>query len=235
MYTCFIIDDEFSALELLSDYIALTPELKLLKSFNNPLTALAEIGKLKKPVDIVFLDIEMREMNGIELASLIKDKTNKFVFTTGFANYAVDSYELEADGFLLKPISPSKFFHTVKRLFPVYENYSKRDFIDMVIVKSPEQRNRLLNIRAADIIAVEAQERATKIYTTQEIILSKSTLSEVFALLPRDRGFFQIHRSFIIAESHIKTLERSYLVLSNDLRISIGRKYAGFYYTKANK
>jgi len=235
MYTCFAIDDEFSALELLSEYIALTPELKLLKTFTNPLIALTEIGKLKKPVDIVFLDIEMREMNGIELASLIKDKTNKFVFTTGFANYAVDSYELEADGFLLKPISPSKFFNTVKRLFPAYENHNKRDFNDMVIVKSPDQRNRLLNIRVADIIAVEAQERTTKIHTTREIIRSRSTLSEVLALLPRNRGFIQIHRSFIIAESHIKTLERSYLILSNDLRISIGRKYAGFYYAKANK
>jgi DNA-binding LytR/AlgR family response regulator len=235
MYTCFAIDDEFSALELLSDYIALTPELKLLKTFSNPLIALAEILKLKRPVDIVFLDIEMQEMNGIELASLIKHKTNKFVFTTGFANYAVDSYELEADGFLLKPISPVKFFQTVKRLFPVYEIHNKRDYNDMLIVKSPEQRNRLLNIRVADIIAVEAQERATKIYTTKEIIHSRSTLSEVLSLLSHKRGFFQIHRSFIIAESHIRTLERSYLILSNELRIPIGRKYTGFYYAKANK
>ena len=75
MYTCLAIDDEFSSLEIINDYIALRPELKLLKSYNNASTALAEIESLKKQDDIIFLDIEMPTISGIELAKLIRHKT----------------------------------------------------------------------------------------------------------------------------------------------------------------
>jgi DNA-binding LytR/AlgR family response regulator len=94
MYTCLAIDDEFPALEIIIDYIALQPKLKLLKSYSSAPTALKEIENLKKPVDVIFLDIEMPTMNGLELARLIKHKTNKLVFTTAHANYAIHSYEM---------------------------------------------------------------------------------------------------------------------------------------------
>ncbi|RZL60106.1 MAG: response regulator, partial [Pedobacter sp.] len=85
MFTCIAIDDEFSALELLTDYIAEVPQFKLLKTYSNPLLALAAIEKAVKPIDIVFLDIEMPEMNGLELAKLIRHKINKLVFTTAYS------------------------------------------------------------------------------------------------------------------------------------------------------
>jgi DNA-binding LytR/AlgR family response regulator len=237
MYTCLAIDDEFSALEAITDYIGLQPELKLLKTFSNPLIALNEINNYNNAVDIIFLDIEMPEMNGIELAKLIRNKTDKLVFTTAYANYAINSYELEADGFLLKPFSPSKFIQTTQKLFSKRENdtKAKKESKDYIVIKSAEQRNRYIKIQTDKIIVVEAQARYTKICTKEEIFFSNTNFSEVYAQLAALKGFVQIHRSFIISENKIKAMERSYVILNNDLKVSIGRKYLDFYRIMSNK
>ncbi|MCX2451581.1 LytTR family DNA-binding domain-containing protein [Pedobacter sp. PLR] len=229
MYTCIAIDDEFSALELLRDYIAEEPDIKLLKSYTNPLVALSDITKRLKPVDIIFLDIQMPEMNGLELAKLIKHQTKKLVFTTAHANYAINSYELNADDFLLKPISFLKFSQTVKKLFVNPEKLVQKDISEYILVRSAAQRNQFIKIKVADIIAVEAQERSTRITAEKETIFSNSGLSEILALLETTRGFSQIHRSFVIAENRIKILERSHVVLNNNLKIPIGRMFSDFY------
>lgn len=235
MYTCLAIDDEFSALEIITDYIALQPELKLLKSYSSAPIALKEIENLKKSIDIIFLDIEMPMMNGIELARLIKHKTKKLIFTTAHAHYAIHSYELEADAFLLKPFSQAKFDQIVKRLFSNFSNVQAEKANDFILLKSDEQRNRFIKIKLDKIYAVEAQDRLTKIYLENEAIFSRSSFSEALALLMTNTGFSQIHRSFIIAESQIKTLERSYVILNNNIRISIGRKYLDFYHKMSKK
>jgi len=235
MFTCIAIDDEPSALEILTDYITEIPQLKLLKTYTNPLVALKAIEKSAKPVDIAFLDIQMPEMNGLELAKRIRHKIKKLVFTTAYANYAVDSYDLDADDFLLKPFANSRFQQCTKKLFQGLNAVTAQNIKEFILVKSAEQRNQFIKVKIIDIIAVEAQERSTKIFTNTGFIFSNSSLSEILALLSSEKGFSQIHRSFIIAQNQIKLLERSYIVLYNDLRISIGRKYADFYDMMANK
>ncbi|MFW0717203.1 LytR/AlgR family response regulator transcription factor [Pedobacter sp. N23S346] len=229
MYTCLAIDDEFSALEILTSYIAEQPNLKLVKAYSSPIVALSEIIKRTKPVDIIFLDIEMPGLNGLELAELIKHQTKKLVFTTAHANFAINSYELNADDFLLKPISQSKFEQATSKLFSNNE-ITPRPESEFMLIKSRGQRNQLIKLKIADTIAIEAQEKGTKIYTKNEVIFSSCGLSEIAIHLSNERGFSKIHRSFIIAENRIKTLERTHVVLHNDLRISIGRKYADFYH-----
>lgn len=235
MYTCLAIDDELSALEIITDYVAAQPLLKLLKSYSTAETALAEIENFKKPVDVIFLDIEMPAMNGIELAKLIKHKTNKLVFTTAHSAYAINAYELEADAFLLKPFSQAKFDQIVKKLFLTATNSQTNKTEDFILLKSTEQRNRFIKIKLDKIYAVEAQERDIKVYLEQEIIYSNSSFAEALALLPSGKGFSQVHRSFIIADNQIKTLERSYIILNNNVRINIGRKYLNFYHKMSKK
>ncbi|MFD2286453.1 response regulator [Pedobacter petrophilus] len=234
MYTCLAIDDEFSALEILTSYIAEQTNLKLIKAYSNPLIALSEITKRTKPVDIIFLDIEMPGINGLELAELIKHQTKKLIFTTAHANYAINSYELNADDFLLKPISQSKFERATTNLFSNDEIVHPPEN-EFILIKSKMQRNQLIKLKIADAIAIEAQEKGTKIYTKNEVIFSNSSLSEIAIFLLKVKAFSQIHRSFIISENKIKILERSHVVLSNDLKISIGRKYADFYHKMTNK
>lgn len=233
MYTCLAIDDELSALEIITDYVAAQPQLKLLKSYSIAETALKEIENLKKPVDIIFLDIEMPVLNGIELAKLIKHKTRKLVFVTANAAYAIDSYELEADAFLLKPFSQAKFEQTVKRLFSSPTQEDKIE--DFILLKSAEQRNRFIKIKLDKIFAIEAQQRDIKVHLEQETILSNSSFADALILLSPEKDFSQVHRSFIIAENQVKTLERSYIILNNGIRISIGRKYLDFYHKMSKK
>lgn len=235
MYTCLAIDDELSAIEIITDYVAAQPQLKLLKSYSIAETALKEIENLKKPVDVIFLDIEMPSMNGIELAKLIKHKTHKLVFVTSHSAYAIDSYELEADAFLLKPFSQGKFDQTVKKLFSTTPSTQVDKVDDFILLKSIEQRNRFIKIKLDKIYAVEAQERDIKVHLEHEVIFSNSSFAEALALLPHEKGFSRVHRSFIVAENQVKTLERSYIILNNGVRISIGRKYLDFYHKMSKK
>ncbi|WP_168202490.1 LytTR family DNA-binding domain-containing protein [Pedobacter sp. KBS0701] len=235
MYTCLAIDDESSAIEIITDYVAALPQFKLLKSYSIAETALKEIENLKKPVDVIFMDIEMPNMNGLELAKLIKHKTNKLVFTTAHSTYAINAYELEADAFLLKPFSQAKFDQIVKKLFSPSANTQTNKTEDFVLLKSTEQRNRFIKIKLDKIYAVEAQERVIKVHLEQETILSNSSFADALVLLHPEKGFSQVHRSFIIAENQIKTLERSYIILNNGIRISIGRKYLDFYHKMSKK
>nr|WP_315421393.1 LytTR family DNA-binding domain-containing protein [uncultured Pedobacter sp.] len=235
MYTCLAIDDESSALEIITDYVAAQPQLKLLKSYSIAETALKEIEILKKPVDVIFLDIEMPSMNGLDLANLIKHKTNKLVFTTAHAAYAINAYELEADAFLLKPFSQTKFDQTIKKLFSTPTLIQTERNEDFILLKSAEQRNRFIKIKLDKIYAIEAQERDIKVHLEEEIIFSNSSFAEALALLSPEKGFSQVHRSFIIAENQVKALERSYIIMNNGIRITIGRKYLNFYHKMSNK
>jgi DNA-binding LytR/AlgR family response regulator len=203
MYTCVAIDDEFSALEILSSYIAEQPNLKLIKAYSSPLVALSEITKRTKPVDIIFLDIEMPGLNGLELAELIKHHTRKLVFTTAHANFAINSYELNADDFLLKPISQSKLEKATLKLFS-NDDVPPKPENEFMLIKSRGQRNQLIKLKIADTIAIEAQEKGVKIYTRNDMILSGCSLAEMALLLSNEKGFSKIHRSYIIAENKIK-------------------------------
>ena len=235
MIKAIIIDDEPSAVSVLSLLLKkkCAEDVQVVATTNSPAAAKGLI-ELHKP-DLVFLDIEMPTLNGIELARLIKHKTNKLVFTTAHANYAIHSYELEADAFLLKPFSQQKFDQIIKRLFSNSSNVQAEKSNDFILLKSDEQKNRFIKIKLDKIYAVEAQERLTKIYLENEVIFSRSSFSEALALLTTNTGFSQIHRSFIIAESQIKTLERLYVILNNNIRISIGRKYLDFYHKMSKK
>jgi len=117
MYKCIIIDDEPHAIEGLKGYMASTPQLNLVKSYTDSLAALKDIQE-SEPVDLIFLDVDMPTINGIELAKEIRNKTAKLIFTTAHTKYAFEAFEVNADGYLLKPYSIGKFIIAINRLFP---------------------------------------------------------------------------------------------------------------------
>ncbi|MCX2584705.1 LytR/AlgR family response regulator transcription factor [Pedobacter sp. MR22-3] len=230
MHTSLVVDDDLSSLEIISEYISSQSNIKLIKTFSDPLLALKEIKKLTKPIDILFIDIEMPMMNGIELAKLIKHKARILIFTTAHTKYAFDSYELKADGYLLKPFSSSKFSQTLKTILSETKNYlyqkTERDF---VILKSKDQKTKFIKTHLKDIIAIESQNKEIKIYTSDEIIFAYNSLSHILKLIEHIDNFVQIHKSYIVSQNHIKGIERKYVLLSNNLKIPIGRTYKKFY------
>ncbi|QXU43261.1 LytTR family DNA-binding domain-containing protein [Pedobacter sp. D749] len=231
MQTSIVVDDDYSSLELISEYIDLQPNIKLIKTFSDPLLGLKAINELLKPVDILFLDVEMPKMNGIELAKLTKHKARKLIFTSAHTKYAFDSYEVQANAYLLKPFSYSKFSQTLKEVLQVEKNhFNQKVDQDFILLKSTSQNVKFIRVNIRTIIAMESQNKEVKIYTSDEIIFAYSSLSKLLKLLEHTDNFSQIHKSFIISQNHIKGIERKYVLLANDLKIPIGRMYKDFYY-----
>ncbi|TCC91696.1 response regulator transcription factor [Pedobacter frigiditerrae] len=229
MYKCIIIDDEPHAIEGLTKYIDSLSELVLTKSYIDPLLALKDFDRIES-VDIIFLDIDMPKINGIELSKEIRNKTKKLVFTTAHTKYAYEAFEANADAFLLKPYSLGKFIITINKLFPekaidekVEENTGiKKDFF---FVKSKEDDLKILKIRYADIVAIESKQNYVMIYTLTKKVLTYMSLTEIAKILNTMPGFMQLHRSFIISLDQIETIDGSLVKMTNGIRISVGDNY----------
>jgi len=229
MYKCIIIDDEPHAIEGLKKYIESVSELILFKSYTDPLLALKDFDRIE-PVDIIFLDIDMPKINGIELSKEIKNKTKKLVFTTAHTKYAYEAFEANADAFLLKPYSLGKFIITINKLFPekaIDEKVGENTVIkkDFFFVKSKEDDLKILKIRYADIVAVESKQNYVMIYTATKKVLTYMSLTEIAKILNTMPGFMQLHRSFIISQDQIETIDGNFVKMVNGIRITVGDNY----------
>ncbi len=219
MFTCYIVDDDFAALEILQEYIATQPNLELVGYFDNPITASKAILE-KEKVDVIFMDVEMPEMNGLELVNRIKDKFSKLVLTTGHLHYATDYIKMDADDFLLKPISVARFEKTLQKLFLARQ---RETFYEETIWLTPiVKRNKHSQVKINQIIAMEALDHKLIFYTTSETIVTNKSLSSMQWLL-KNNDFIQCHRSFIIAKRFIRNIEGNIIVLENDIKVPLSR------------
>ncbi len=230
MYSCIIIDDEPHAIEGLKKYIEDFPELLLIGSYTDPLLALKEISK-NEAVDIIFMDIDMPKINGIELSKEIRNKTDKLVFTTAHTKHAYEAFELDADAYLLKPYSIGKFTITLNKLLTdklTLRNSDKKDESlnqDFFFVKSKEDNLNILKVRFESIIAVESQQNYVRIYTLEKNILTYMSLTEIAKILCVMPRFMQLHRSFLINKEHIETIDGHLIKMKNGIKVSVGDKY----------
>src|ERR1700744_3045824 len=117
MLNCIIIDDEQFSVDSILKYIELLPKLNIVAIYNNPVDALESVS-IENDIDLIFMDIDMPFLSGIELAKALRSKTKRLIFTTAHSKYAFDAYEVEADAYLLKPFSFGKFSTTINRFFP---------------------------------------------------------------------------------------------------------------------
>lgn len=230
-YKCIIIDDESHAIEGLERYIATMPELEVLKTYTDPLLALKEI--INRPsVDVIFLDVDMPMINGLELAKEIRKKTEKLIFTTGHTEYAYEAFESHADAYLLKPYSLGKFVITINKLFPdqavsdnalMSANHEKND--DFFFVKSKSERLKLVKIRFDDVVVVESKMNYILIFTLKDEYLTYMSLTEISKTLLMHSQFIQPHRSFIINHNHLESIEGNTIIMVNGQKIAIGEHY----------
>lgn len=223
---CIAIDDEVSGLETIHDYISYIPQLKLIDKFSCPEKALAFINSISN-IDILFLDIEMPNISGMDLLKLVKHKVNSVIFTTAHLKYIIDSYNIEADGFLLKPYSYEKFEKVVKNLFWHKNNKSTpvSQHDDYIFIKIIGKNKRLLKVRFADIVAVEALRNYISIHTVDETIKTHLTISKMKEILAYSTEIIQVHRSFLISSNYIEEVKHNVIRMQGNIKIAYGEKY----------
>ena len=226
---CAIVDDEPLAVELLASYVKKIPFLELCGKYNNATDALHGIGET--PVDLLFLDIQMPELNGLELSKMLPENT-RIVFTTAFNQYAVDGFRVNALDYLLKPISYADFLEASNKALQWFQLVQQQS--DPRVAATPEEEvksifvkseYKLLQINLDDIRYIEGLKDYVKIYTEQSPhpILSLMNMKSIEQMLPASR-FIRVHRSFIVQKSKIREIERNRIVFG-DVYIPIGDSY----------
>lgn len=212
---CCIIDDEPLAVKLLASYVEKTPYLSLVDTFSSALQAVERV--MRGDIDLVFCDIQMPNLNGLEFSHLVEGKTH-IVFTTAFGQYAVDSYKVDAVDYLLKPISYQHFLKAtqkVLRMMPCVSSSGISTHEEFIFVKSDYK---LRQIFLNKILYIEGLKDYVKIYVEDEPhpILSLLSLKSLEEMLPSER-FMRVHRSFIVQGCKIGLIDRN--------RIVFGKQY----------
>ena len=221
--TCSIIDDEPLAIELLKSYVVKTPFLQLKGTYTSAVTAINVFSK--EMPDLLFLDIQMPDINGLEISKMFTDKC-KIIFTTAFENYALDSYKVNALDYLLKPISYIDFLKSANKALSVLSANTGNNVAPVqkksIIVKSDYK---LIQIDFDRILYIEGIKDYVKIVLDNDSkpILTLMSMKGLEDELPSDQ-FIRVHRSFIVQPSKIVMIERNRIVFGK-LYIPISDTY----------
>lgn len=225
---CVVIDDEPFALDLIKDYIVRTPFLELTAEFNNPFKALDFINH--EEVDLLFLDINMPELSGIQLIKTLHNPP-LVIFTTAYSEFAVESYNYNAVDYLLKPIPYERFLKAVNKASALKPNLSAKDAVAGIPEKDEKKENSFfiksghqqVKIFVDDILYIEAAGNYMSVVTAGKKIMSLLSMKEAMDLLPEGR-FVRIHKSFVVAIDKIEAIDRHEVTLGGK-KIPIGVTY----------
>lgn len=227
-YNCIIVDDEPLAIDVIRDYISKVPQLSLVTTCADPLDAFRVLNQEK--IDLIFLDIEMPEINGIQLLKSLSNPPS-IILTTAYRDYAIESYEVEVVDYLLKPISFDRFFKGVAKFLrqrsanqvqaePQHSNV-ERGFMFIY----SDKKN--VKVFFDDILYVESIKDYVRVHTTRSNVISKSTISAYEDLLPAT--FLRVHRSYIINTTKITAFTKHDIEIDKkEIPIGVSYKKAVF-------
>lgn len=223
--SCFIIDDEPLALGLLETYVERTDFLVLTGKYSSALSAVEAICQ-ERP-NLVFLDIQMADLNGLEFAKSISPDT-RIIFTTAFEQYALESYRLNALDYLLKPFSYSDFLRAATKALQWYEMKRKAEETGDDITKDSvfiKVDYRLVRLEIRRIVYIEGFKDYIRIYLEDDVkpLLTHMTLKTIEAMLPADK-FMRVHKSFIVHTDKITEVERNKIIFGK-VRIPVSESY----------
>ena len=226
-YNVIIVDDEFLAQKLLQDYVSKVEALQLVATCSNAFEAMEALKDHR--VDIMFLDIQMPDLTGLELVKSL-DKKPAVIFTTAYSEYAVDAFNLAVADYLLKPFDFPRFFQAINKAIgnvkPAKENTSQpaADTIsrsnDFITVKADYK---LYKINYDDLLYIEGQHEYVTFHTTQRRITALFALKELEEVLPKDK-FVRVHKSYIVSFKHIQDLDKSDVTVAGN-KIPVGASY----------
>ena len=202
--TCMIVDDEPLAVKMLEDFVSRTPYLRLAASFNDPVLALSTLRE--SSVDVLFLDIQMPDLDGLNLSRMVPPGT-RVIFTTAFKEYAFDSYEVNALDFLLKPIRYHKFLGAAEKPRQWFEMSSVKEERGSLFVRVDSQ---LRQVEISRILYVTGLKDYVMIYLEGEArpLITHVTMKAMEEMLPSGR-FMRVHRSYIVALDKIRSVDRN--------------------------
>jgi DNA-binding LytR/AlgR family response regulator len=229
MISCIAIDDEPLALDLLKRYIAKIYFLELKGTFTDPFEAKKLIET--SAIDIIFLDIQMPDINGIEFSKTLASKDTAVIFTTAFSEYAVEGFNVDAIDYLVKPIEYDRFLKSVYKAKEYIDYISNQELQDgYIFVKSDYQ---MVKINLKDILFIEGLDDYIKIHLLQKSVLTLMTLKTISQKLPA-KEFIRVHRSYIVPVSKIENISKSKIKIM-DKEIPIGVSYSESFFTAMDK
>ncbi|HEU4632777.1 MAG TPA: LytTR family DNA-binding domain-containing protein [Flavisolibacter sp.] len=223
MINCLIVDDEQHAIDILVHYVSQTPHLNLVGTTTNPIEALQLVTV--QNVDLVFLDIQMPELSGIDFIKALNGNA-KVILTTAYSEFALESYELDVIDYLLKPIRLPRFLSAVqKAMNELREKTEGRDEEEDYIFVKTESKGKLLKINLEDIDYIEGMKNYVAIYRGGQKTLVYTSMKEIEERLS-GKQFLRVHKSFIIPIAKITGIEGNLLRLEGvKAEILIGENY----------
>lgn len=220
---CLVVDDEPPAREIIRHYVEELPGLMMAGECANALHAFAFLQQ--QPVDLVFLDIRMPQLNGNDFLKSLKHPP-KVIFTTAYADYALEGYELDVVDYLLKPIPFDRFLKAVNKAFPSGNGKSaaeekENNKTDSFVYFRADRK--MVKVMLQDIRYIESMKDYIKVFTGNGTLITKQSISSVEEMLP-EKEFLRVHRSFIVSTRSIRTFTSELIEIENS-EIPIGKLY----------
>lgn len=224
-YKCIIIEDEKLAVDLLQSHISKIPYLNCIGVFTNVMNVYSFLSE--NEVDILFLDIEMPRIKGIDFVKTLSNKY-KVIFTTAYEEYAVEAFAQQATDYLLKPIEFPRFIQAVNRAVAQSFNQDvdkEKNTLDKLFVKVDSQ---IVNILLDDIRYIQGMQKYVNIYTEKNKYTTLLSMSKLMESLPK-QSFFRVHKSYIVNVNNITSIEGDYVKFGRDvIPISKGQRKTFF-------
>ena len=224
---CIAIDDEPPALEQIKKYILNVPYLQLLDVFDNAIDAMGYIKENK--VDLIFLDIQMEHLSGIQFLKLLKEQP-KIILSTAYDSYALEAFDLEVDDYLLKPISFERFLKSTEKIYKQFEleHLGKTENSNLPISIDRDYffvktEFRIQRVEFNDILYIQGLKEYLIIQTPVEKIYTLQKFSEILEKLPSS-NFVRVHKSYIVALDKIDSVRKK-IILIGEKHIPIGATY----------
>jgi DNA-binding LytR/AlgR family response regulator len=221
---CLVVDDEPPARDILKRYIEEIPTLEIVNECANAMQAITAIQQ--QPIDLIFLDIRMPQLNGTDFLKTLKNPP-KVIITTAYSEYALEGYELDIIDYLMKPVRFDRFLKAVNKAFPApvnkpadYALNEEKKNESFVYFRSDRK---MVKVLLSDILYIESMKDYIKVFTTTSSIITRQSISSVEAMLP-EKLFVRTHRSFIISVNKIKSYTNEVIEIGKS-QIPIGKLY----------
>ncbi len=230
MIRCLVVDDEPLALDILEDYISKVPFLTLVKTTTSAIEGLSLVQS--DAIDLVFLDVQMPELTGIQFLKIINGKCD-VILTTAYSQYALDGYELDVVDYLLKPIAFDRFYKAAQKVLQnngnghtaAQEQPAASGNHDFIFVKT---EHKIQKIYLDDILYIEGLKDYISIFTKTERIITLQNMKKMEESLPA-KSFIRVHKSYIVAIGKIESIERSRIQIGEKI-IPIGDTYREYFF-----